>query len=350
MRRPRPVASAIAALVAATVVLGALPPPGSAQAGAAQAPTVRLLGRTPWVGDGFDFELSLQVAAAPAGSTVRLQVHDRVRSRSEFARTLDGEALNDVQWVDGAPSGRGRAGTGELRRPDRPRTGPRRSPRSTPPASTRCRSTSSTPTARRSPPCTPTSCAWPPSIPTPRSCPSTSPSWPASGTSPSTWAPSPRSPRRCPRRSSRRAPRSRPPSPPTPTWASTCRCCPRTSPPSPPRTRPSSTSSTAALGASELLGEPWVAIDEAAWDDADPALLAQLRSRGLGAVDDGLGRRPGTARVAAGDSLASVQRVGRRRHRAGGPRRGGARAARHRGLPLHAGPAVPPRPRRGRRR
>jgi hypothetical protein len=54
---------------------------------------LRLLDQTPWVGDGTDYELSVQIVAAPPGSQLQVTVHDRVRSRSEFARSLEGEGL-----------------------------------------------------------------------------------------------------------------------------------------------------------------------------------------------------------------------------------------------------------------
>lgn len=81
-----------AALVA---VLGALllGPTAAVSAQDAEAPRLALLDRTAWVGDGLDFLLSVQVTGAPADAVVRLTVHDRVRSRIEFARSVLGEGL-----------------------------------------------------------------------------------------------------------------------------------------------------------------------------------------------------------------------------------------------------------------
>jgi len=88
---------AAAVLVGALGLLTAAPAASQAASGGSDSQStvslLRLLDRTPWVGDGFDFELSVQVLATPAGSELQMTVHDRVRSRSEFARSLTGEGL-----------------------------------------------------------------------------------------------------------------------------------------------------------------------------------------------------------------------------------------------------------------
>lgn len=79
----------IAALVAAT-------PAGSQQdddPDPDDADHLALAAQTPWVVPGGAFALRLRVDDAPAGAQLRVQLHDHVRTRSEFARTLDGTGL-----------------------------------------------------------------------------------------------------------------------------------------------------------------------------------------------------------------------------------------------------------------
>jgi hypothetical protein len=306
VRRPRPVASAIAALVTATVVLGALPPPGSAQAGAAQAPTVRLLGRTPWVGDGFDFELSLQVAAAPAGSTVRLQVHDRVRSRSEFARTVDGEALNDVQWVDGPRPVADGPGPVSFVVPIAPAPDRVVAPLDAAgvyPVSVDVFDGDGETVASLHTHLVRLAAFDPDSEELPLDVAVVA----RFGDEPVDVGPLAAEPPAVPEALVEAGTALAAALAAHPDLGVNLSVLPENLAALAAEDPALVDELEAALGASELLGEPWVAVDEAAWDETDPALLAQLRSRGLGAVDDGLGRRPGTARVAAGDSLASVQ-------------------------------------------
>jgi hypothetical protein len=89
------VAFVVALVASPAAATGAqVPSPPAAGAAAAGAPSLlRLLGRTPWVGDSMDFELTVQTLAAPEGSQLQVTVHDRVRSRSEFARSLEGTGL-----------------------------------------------------------------------------------------------------------------------------------------------------------------------------------------------------------------------------------------------------------------
>lgn len=85
--------------LAALALVGALLLGLAATATAQDAGATRLtlLDRTPWVGDGLDFVLTVQVANAPADALVRITVHDRVQSRSEFARSVVGEGLRPTR-------------------------------------------------------------------------------------------------------------------------------------------------------------------------------------------------------------------------------------------------------------
>ena len=307
MRRPRPVASAIAALIAATVVLGAAPPPASARtAGAAQAPTVRLLGRTPWVGDGLDFELSLQVAAAPAGSTVRLQVHDRVRSRSEFARTVDGEALRDVQWVDGPRPVADGPGPVSFVVPIAPAPDRVVAPLDAAgvyPVSVDVFDADGETVASLQTHLVRLAALDPASEELPLDVAVVA----RFGDEPVDVGPLAAEPPAVPEALVEAGNALAAALASHPDLGLNLSVLPENLTALAAEDPALVDELAGALGASELLGEPWVAIDEAAWDDADQALLAQLRSRGLGAVEDGLGQRPGTARVAVGESLASIQ-------------------------------------------
>jgi hypothetical protein len=88
-----------ALLAAAGVTLAAVVPAApAARAQDATPVAIRLLSRTPWVGDGTDFALSVRVVGAPADARLRLRVHDRVRNRIEYARTARGEGLRTAVW------------------------------------------------------------------------------------------------------------------------------------------------------------------------------------------------------------------------------------------------------------
>ncbi len=54
-------------------------------------PSIELVDQTTWVQSGDRFEVSARVAGAPAGAALRLVVHDRLKSRSGFRATLDGD-------------------------------------------------------------------------------------------------------------------------------------------------------------------------------------------------------------------------------------------------------------------
>lgn len=82
--------AAVAAVVPPVVVPAAGQEPESP---ADDRQLLTLLDRTPWVGDGLDFTLQLRVEGAPADAVLQVSVHDRVTSRSAFARSLEGEGL-----------------------------------------------------------------------------------------------------------------------------------------------------------------------------------------------------------------------------------------------------------------
>ena len=112
-----------------------------------------------------------RVEGAPAGAQLQLTVHDRVTSRSAFARSLDGEGLAATPARGPRPCPSPRSipmATGSCNPPcPSPPTAPApsRSPsarRASIPSSSNC----STPTARCSTPSAPTWCAWRPSTPT----------------------------------------------------------------------------------------------------------------------------------------------------------------------------------------
>jgi hypothetical protein len=89
--RFRSAAAVAAAVAAASVVLFSI---GAATAGAVPrqaAASIELVDQTTWVHRGERFEVSVRVTGAPAGAALRLVVHDRLESRSEFRGTLDGE-------------------------------------------------------------------------------------------------------------------------------------------------------------------------------------------------------------------------------------------------------------------
>lgn len=82
MRKP------LAAFAAAAfALLTAVPPAANAQ-GEPQG-DISLVGQTPWVSGAGSFELRLRVSAEDDGLFVRVATHRRVRSRSDFAATLD---------------------------------------------------------------------------------------------------------------------------------------------------------------------------------------------------------------------------------------------------------------------
>jgi Family of unknown function (DUF6049) len=92
MRRAGSLAMAITALVAVVVLVDPV------AARAAEGGTLRLASQTAWVTEGQQFVLRLQVAGVPQPDQVdlRVTIHQRVTSRSQFTRTLDDQSLGPV--------------------------------------------------------------------------------------------------------------------------------------------------------------------------------------------------------------------------------------------------------------
>jgi hypothetical protein len=111
--RFRSAAAVAAAVAAASVVLFSI---GAATAGAVPrqaAASIELVDQTTWVHRGERFEVSVRVTGAPAGAALRLVVHDRLESRSEFRGTLDGElgGIEEALPVDPLAGSRPASGT-----------------------------------------------------------------------------------------------------------------------------------------------------------------------------------------------------------------------------------------------
>jgi hypothetical protein len=88
---------------------------GAGRAGAVPrqaTPSIELVDQTTWVQGGDRFEVSARVAAAPAGSALRLVVHDRLQSRSGFRDTLDGDLGGVEQTLPAEPLAASSTGTG----------------------------------------------------------------------------------------------------------------------------------------------------------------------------------------------------------------------------------------------
>jgi Family of unknown function (DUF6049) len=97
-RRPagrfRGVAAVVASIAAALILTVSVFSVGARPAGAAPrqvTASIEVVDQTTWVHRGERFDVDLRVTGAPAGAAVRLVVHDRLESRSEFRDTLDGD-------------------------------------------------------------------------------------------------------------------------------------------------------------------------------------------------------------------------------------------------------------------
>ncbi|MGH9188161.1 MAG: DUF6049 family protein, partial [Acidimicrobiales bacterium] len=84
-------ASAATAATAATAVPGLAP--AAAHPGQAGPGLMRVIEQTSFVAPGGTFVLQAQVSSAPPDAQLRVEVHDRVTTRSGFVRSLDGEGL-----------------------------------------------------------------------------------------------------------------------------------------------------------------------------------------------------------------------------------------------------------------
>jgi hypothetical protein len=91
-------AIALAAGIALATIAPAAAGPGTALVPAAQTPThlLALVEQTPFVAPDGELDLRLRTTGAPPGAQLRWEVHDRVRSRSEFTRTVDGQGLRQT--------------------------------------------------------------------------------------------------------------------------------------------------------------------------------------------------------------------------------------------------------------
>lgn len=89
---------ALGVLVALTI--GAGP---AAATGARQSPALELAAQTPGVDAGGTFVLGLLPEGAPPGATLRVVVHDRVRSRSELGTSSDGDGLRRAVHIAEEP-------------------------------------------------------------------------------------------------------------------------------------------------------------------------------------------------------------------------------------------------------
>jgi hypothetical protein len=92
----------VALAVVAATLLGAATTAGAQQDGQDGQPAsgvrLALRDRTAWVGDGVDFALSVQLDGAPTDARIRIVVHRRVTSRSAFAASVVGEGLRSVVY------------------------------------------------------------------------------------------------------------------------------------------------------------------------------------------------------------------------------------------------------------
>jgi len=97
--------AAVAAAVLAAVAV-AVPAPAGAQSDEAD---LRVVSQTPWVVPGGTMAVRLRVEGAPPGAELRASLRNRVRTRSEFARAVEGQGLRSelgeqVVALDGAPT------------------------------------------------------------------------------------------------------------------------------------------------------------------------------------------------------------------------------------------------------
>jgi hypothetical protein len=70
------------------------------------------VGQTTWVHSGEQFEVNARVTGAPAGAALRLVVHDRLESRTEFRDTLDGDLGDIARRLDPEPLASSGSGSG----------------------------------------------------------------------------------------------------------------------------------------------------------------------------------------------------------------------------------------------
>jgi hypothetical protein len=76
------------------------------------APSIELVDQTTRVHSGDRFEVTARVTGAPAGSALRLVVHDRLQSRSGFRDTLDGDLGGVEETMPAEPLAASGSGSG----------------------------------------------------------------------------------------------------------------------------------------------------------------------------------------------------------------------------------------------
>ena len=81
------------------ITLAMVPLPPASQAGVpavGPSPEVELVSQTPVAEPGGSFVVTVRLNGIPADGSVSLTVHQRVRSRSELAQSMEGEGLRSV--------------------------------------------------------------------------------------------------------------------------------------------------------------------------------------------------------------------------------------------------------------
>ena len=91
------------ALAGAPATVGAQTPEATPTESTSDAPSLVLLGQTPWAAPGGLITLRLQSNGIPAGSMLALTVHDRLQSRTAFDESTDGGGLGSTRTIDRVP-------------------------------------------------------------------------------------------------------------------------------------------------------------------------------------------------------------------------------------------------------
>jgi hypothetical protein len=98
-------ALAAAGALAVLVVLAALPVATAAPAapGARQSPAIELVSQTPVAVPGRPFTADVLLPGIPADGSITLEVHQRIRSRSELAQSMEGNGLRCCIYTQVTP-------------------------------------------------------------------------------------------------------------------------------------------------------------------------------------------------------------------------------------------------------
>jgi hypothetical protein len=94
MRRPLVALGLL--LASLVVVLAAIPTAVTAPAAAGPSAEIELVSQTPVADPGGSFVMTVRLEGVPADGSVALAVHQRVRSRSELALSMEGQGLRSV--------------------------------------------------------------------------------------------------------------------------------------------------------------------------------------------------------------------------------------------------------------